>query len=76
MNNNHQNNILIANQWQLERKLGSGSFGDVYRALNIQTREHVAIKLETNPNSLSQLAFEGKIYRLLQGIQGIPKTFW
>ncbi|CAF0965669.1 unnamed protein product [Adineta ricciae] len=76
MNNNHQNNILIANQWQLERKLGSGSFGDVYRALNIQTREHVAIKLETNSNSLSQLTFEAKIYRLLQGIQGIPKIFW
>ena len=76
MNNNQQNNILIASQWQLERKLGSGSFGDVYRALNIQTKEHVAIKLETNPNSLSQLAFEAKIYRCLQGIQGIPKIFW
>jgi len=74
MNNN--NNLLIANQWQLEYKLGSGSFGDVYRALNTQTGEYVAIKLEANNTYSQQLAFEAKLYRLMKGIQGIPKLFW
>ncbi|CAF4193649.1 unnamed protein product, partial [Rotaria magnacalcarata] len=69
MNNNTNNNLLIANQWQLERKLGSGSFGDVYRALNTQTGEHVAIKLEANNTYSLQLAFEAKLYKLMNGIQ-------
>jgi serine/threonine protein kinase len=72
-NNNH---LLIANQWQLERKLGSGSFGDVYRALNIQTGEYVAIKLEANNAYSQQLAFEAKLYRIMKDIQGIPKLYW
>ncbi|CAF0748593.1 unnamed protein product [Rotaria sp. Silwood1] len=75
-NDNKNNNILIANQWQLERKLGSGSFGDVYRALNIQTGEYVAIKLETNNAYSQQLVFEAKLYKLMKDIQGIPKLYW
>ncbi|CAF4095511.1 unnamed protein product [Adineta steineri] len=74
--NNNNNTLLIANQWQLERQLGSGSFGDVYRALNIQTGEYVAIKLEANNTYSHQLAFEAKLYKLMKGIQGIPKLFW
>jgi serine/threonine protein kinase len=70
------NNLLIANKWQLERKLGSGSFGDVYRALNIQTGEYVAIKLEANNADSPQLAFEAKLYKLMKDISGIPKLFW
>jgi serine/threonine protein kinase len=68
--------LLVANQWQLERKLGSGSFGDVYRALNIQTGEYVAIKLEANNAYSQQLTFEAKLYRVMKDIQGIPKLFW
>jgi serine/threonine protein kinase len=70
------NKLLVANQWQLERKLGSGSFGDVYRALNIQTGEYVAIKLEANNTYSPQLAFEARLYRLMKDIYGIPKLFW
>jgi serine/threonine protein kinase len=74
--NNNNNNLLIANQWQLERKLGSGSFGDVYRALNIQTGEYVAIKLEPNNAYSQQLEYEAKLYRLMKDIHGIPKFYW
>jgi serine/threonine protein kinase len=73
MNNN---SLLIANQWQLERKLGSGSFGDVYQALNIQTKEYVAIKLESINAYSQQLSYEAKLYRLMKDIQGIPKLYW
>jgi serine/threonine protein kinase len=73
---NEKKNFFIANQWQLERQLGSGSFGDVYRAVNIQTGEYVAIKLEGKNAYSQQLAFEAKIYRVMKGIQGIPKLYW
>ncbi|CAF4891981.1 unnamed protein product, partial [Rotaria magnacalcarata] len=43
---------------------------------NTQTGEHVAIKLEANNTYSLQLAFEAKLYKLMNGIQGIPKLFW
>lgn len=76
MNNNKNNNFLIANKWQLEHKLGSGSFGDVYRAFTIQTKECVAVKLEASNTNSPQLAFEAKLYKTMQGIQGIPRLHW
>ncbi|CAF0721986.1 unnamed protein product [Didymodactylos carnosus] len=68
--------LLIAGIWQLERKLGSGSFGEVYRAINFQTGETVAIKLELNHTHSQQLAFEAKLYKLMKGGIGIPKLLW
>ena len=38
--------IKIANRYKLGRKLGSGSFGDIYLATDLTTNEEVAVKLE------------------------------
>ncbi|KAL2539123.1 casein kinase 1-like protein 2 [Abeliophyllum distichum] len=35
----------VGNKFQLGRKIGSGSFGEIYLGTNIQTNEQVAIKL-------------------------------
>lgn len=32
--------------WRLGRKIGSGSFGDIYKGVNVQTGEEVAMKVE------------------------------
>lgn len=37
--------IRIAGKYRLGRKIGSGSFGDLYLGTHIQTGEEVAIKL-------------------------------
>ncbi|KAG6642221.1 hypothetical protein CIPAW_09G127700 [Carya illinoinensis] len=37
---------VIAGKFKLGRKIGSGSFGELYLAINVQTGEEVAVKLE------------------------------
>ena len=45
----------IGNKFRVGRKLGSGSFGEIYLGTNVQTNEEVAIKLVSSsvPPSLS-----------------------
>ncbi|TRY68791.1 hypothetical protein TCAL_08901 [Tigriopus californicus] len=66
--------IRIANKYRLGRKIGGGSFGDIYLAINIQTGEEVAIKLEQAKAKHPQLHIECKFYKVLQGGVGIPQV--
>ncbi|KAA8534818.1 hypothetical protein F0562_029740 [Nyssa sinensis] len=66
----------IANKFRLGRKIGSGSFGEIYLGINIQTNAEVAIKLENVKTKLPQLFYESKLYRILQGGTGIPNLRW
>ena len=58
----------------LKKKIGSGSFGDVWLGVNSQTNQEVAIKLEpydkVNPNK--NVYFETKIFQNLTGKYGFP----
>ncbi|XP_049413004.1 casein kinase 1-like protein 2 isoform X1 [Solanum stenotomum] len=66
----------VGNKFRLGRKIGSGSFGEIYLGTNIQTNEEVAIKLENNKTKHPQLLYESKLYRILQGGTGIPNVRW
>ncbi|KAE7998520.1 hypothetical protein FH972_003059 [Carpinus fangiana] len=66
----------VGNRFRLGRKIGSGSFGEIYLGTNIQTNEDVAIKLENVKTKHPQLLYESKLYRLLQGGTGIPNVRW
>ncbi|KAH7657530.1 Non-specific serine/threonine protein kinase protein [Dioscorea alata] len=66
----------IANKFRLGRKIGSGSFGEIYLGTNIQTNEEVAIKLENVKTKHPQLLYESKLYRMLQGGTGVPSVKW
>uniref|UniRef100_A0A453EXZ3 non-specific serine/threonine protein kinase n=2 Tax=Aegilops tauschii subsp. strangulata TaxID=200361 RepID=A0A453EXZ3_AEGTS len=57
----------VGNKYRLGRKLGSGSFGEIYLGTNVQTNEEVAIKLENVKTKHPQLLYESKLYRVLQG---------
>ena len=59
--------IRIANKYRLGRKIGGGSFGDIYLAINISTGEEVAIKLEQIQAKHPQLHVECKFYKIMQG---------
>ena len=59
--------IRIANKYRLGRKIGGGSFGDIYLAININTGEEVAIKLEQTKTKHPQLHIECKFYKVMQG---------
>lgn len=67
-------NQYIANRYKLGSKLGTGSFGTVFRAKNVRTGEDVAIKIE--PKTTGLLANEARIYRYLMTMEHIPRIRW
>ena len=68
--------VRVGNKYKLGRKIGSGSFGDIYLGINIQTGEEVGIKMESIRTKHPQLSYESKLYRILQGGTGIPNIRW
>lgn len=66
----------INGQFKLLHKLGSGSFGDVFKAVDLNTKKEVAVKLEKKSARHPVLMFEGRCYKKLQGIYGIPVVHW
>ncbi|KAF2934940.1 hypothetical protein DAI22_04g196000 [Oryza sativa Japonica Group] len=67
---------VIGGKFKLGKKIGSGSFGELYLAVNIQNSEEVAVKLESVKSRHPQLHYESKLYMLLQGGTGIPHLKW
>lgn len=67
--------VRVAGKYLLQKKLGAGSFGDVFLGQNTETREEVAIKLEDTQAKFPQVLSEAKIMSLLKG-SGIPKVYW
>ncbi|XP_072958832.1 casein kinase 1-like [Typha angustifolia] len=66
----------VGGKFKLGRKIGSGSFGEIYLGVNIQSGEEVAVKLESVKTKHPQLHYESKLYMLLQGGNGIPHLKW
>ncbi|XXG44005.1 hypothetical protein AAC387_Pa01g3909 [Persea americana] len=67
---------VVGGKFKLGRKIGSGSFGELYLGVNIQSGEEVAIKLESVKTKHPQLHYESKLYMLLQGGTGVPHLKW
>lgn len=64
---------MLVNKYKLLEKINEGSFGSVYKAENIMTKELVAIKLETKSEDIRSLKNEAKIYQYLGNLDGIPR---
>ncbi|CAJ0610219.1 unnamed protein product [Cylicocyclus nassatus] len=71
-----QMELRVGGRFRLGRKIGSGSFGDIYLGLNVQTNEEVAVKLECIKSKHPQLHIEGRLYRVMSGGVGIPDVKW
>jgi serine/threonine protein kinase len=69
-------NKLIANKYRIITKIGSGSFGSIFKGINVRTNEKVAIKIENVSDELKLLKHESNIYRILSNIVGVPKIKW
>ncbi|EER01255.1 Casein kinase I, putative [Perkinsus marinus ATCC 50983] len=68
--------LRVGGKFRIGRKIGSGSFGDIYVGTNLQTGEEVAIKLESIKSKHPQLLYESKLYKILAGGVGIPLVHW
>lgn len=68
--------LRVGTKYRLGRRIGSGSFGDIYHGTNITNNEEVAIKLEPCRTKHPQLFYEAKIYKILAGGAGIPYVRW
>lgn len=66
--------LRVGNKYRLGRKIGSGSFGDIFLGTDITSVEEVAVKLESVKTKHPQLLYESKLYRILQGGVGIPNV--
>ncbi|KAL8436194.1 hypothetical protein ACSSS7_001924 [Eimeria intestinalis] len=62
--------------WRFGRKIGSGSFGDIYKGVNVQTGEEVAMKVESSKAKHPQLIYESKLLKHLQGAPGIAQVYY
>jgi len=64
---------MIANKYNLIEKINEGSFGTVFKAENIRTKDTVAIKFENKSDQIKSLKNEAKIYQYLGKIDGFPQ---
>lgn len=67
-----ENNIIIGKKYKILKELGEGSFGKIFKAVNLFSDEYVAIKIEKKI-SKSILNLEANIYTKLKNIKGIPQ---
>lgn len=75
-NQNPLRDARIGGIWRLGRKIGSGSFGDIYKGVNVQTGEEVAMKVESAKAKHPQLIYESKLIKHLQGAPGIAQIYY
>eukprot|EP00906_Rhabdomonas_costata_P024638 RCo035373 len=71
--------LRVGNKYRIGRKIGSGSFGDIYQGTNIQNGDSVAIKLEPVKTQHPQLLYESRLYKILNSggdAVGIPNVRW
>jgi serine/threonine protein kinase len=70
------NEMIVGNKYKVIEKIGSGSFGEIWKAENVRTKEIVAIKIEPHTNKTKLLKNETKIYQYIGKCKGFPEAKW
>ena len=58
--------LRVNRKYRLGRKIGFGSFGEIYQATNVHTGEEVAVKLEPLRSRHPVLKNEVNVYKVMQ----------
>jgi serine/threonine protein kinase len=72
--------IVIAGQFKIIKKIGEGSFGEIYEAMDIQRGHKIAVKLEDINSMYPQLLHEARVMMELLGgdsiaDRGLPNVY-
>ena len=67
---------IVGGVYVIGRKLGSGSFGEIYVATHKETLQEYAVKLESVKTKHPQLLYEAKLIRHLQGAPGVCNVYY
>jgi len=62
---------IIANKYTVLEIIGEGTFGKVFKGINIRSNEQIAIKIQ-HKDIVNVLKHEAKIYKYLKDISGVP----
>ncbi|XP_044762632.1 tau-tubulin kinase homolog Asator isoform X2 [Coccinella septempunctata] len=62
---------VVKERWKVCRKIGGGGFGEIYEGLDLITREHVALKVESARQPKQVLKMEVAVLKKLQGKEHI-----
>uniref|UniRef100_A0A0X3NMW5 Casein kinase I isoform alpha n=1 Tax=Schistocephalus solidus TaxID=70667 RepID=A0A0X3NMW5_SCHSO len=69
--------FIVNKEWRLMKRIGAGSFGEIFYAINKVTKEEAAVKMEFFRHGAPiQLQTECQLLRLLKDCPGIAKLFW
>jgi len=67
--------IRIGGRYRLGKKIGVGSFGEIYEGADIFGGDEIAIKLEPTTIKFPQLLSEATLLKSITA-KGIPKMHW
>ena len=67
--------IRVGGKYRISKKIGDGSFNEIYQGYDIFDNSEIAVKLEHNSIKYPQLLFESRLLKSIPGI-GIPKVYW
>jgi serine/threonine protein kinase len=67
---------VVNGRWRLDKRIGFGSFGDIYVAADKQNGKTYAAKIEKANTKYPQLKFENKVYRAMYTYNGFPRAHW
>ena len=65
-------NVVVAGKYRLEKKIGSGAFGEIYLCTCLEDNKPVAIKIEKMGTRHPQLLYESRVVKQLFGAPGLP----
>ncbi|XP_061627001.1 tau-tubulin kinase 1 [Phyllopteryx taeniolatus] len=66
-------NQMVKDRWKVLKKIGGGGFGEIYEALDLLTRENVALKVESAQQPKQVLKMEVAVLKKLQGKNHVCK---
>ncbi|KAB5526242.1 hypothetical protein PHYPO_G00149440 [Pangasianodon hypophthalmus] len=66
-------NCIVKERWKVLKKIGGGGFGEIYEALDLLTKENVALKLESAQQPKQVLKMEVAVLKKLQGKNHVCK---